>query len=242
MWNLKHLIVCVPLFLISNVLACSSIQSNNSFVIKGTLSDFNGNRLSNGEVRLVDKNFKDVVVTKTDTEGAFQLKAARAQYNALYVCKDYKEKNLEFWYWNIPSDRDHVLDIKIHGLELYGVRAWRTFAGAKIFFRPMSLKKSRSIELVNQDRNRPAKWPINIAPKLDAKSLKITVAGREVPIWNLERVKDQAGPGEQYLDAYIAHIGVEKDTGPNRWLEVCLEAHDPETNEKGMACAPLYDL
>jgi len=240
-FNLK---VFFKLFMLILFAACASKNKNTeTFTIRGTLSDFKGNRLAKGQVRLLAKDFKETVVTETDENGNFLVTAPKGIYQAFYVCKDYKVNNLEFWYWNIPTDKDYNLDIKIHGLEIYGINAWRSYAGAKAYFRPMSLKKGKVIELINNDKNKPAKWPVKISPDLALDDLKVTVDGVLSNVWKIEKVRDQVEENDiKYLDAYIIHFSVNPVKNVDGWQEVCIEAKDKKTKEQGMGCAPMRNL
>lgn len=201
--------------------------------ITGTLKDYSGAPLSNGEVILKNDNFEDLVKVMTDSEGRFELKASSGTYNALYAVKDYKTKFLEFWFWDLPLNQDLNLDIKIDGLEVYGIKAWRTYRGAMVFFRPMSLKRFKA--LGNPDGTKP----VLIAPDLKINDITVYLDGAQTKIWGINKVKEKANASKSYMDAYLIHIDDKRELKKDGWQKLCIDLYDSQTEERGQGCASL---
>ncbi len=198
-------------------------------IVRGRLTDFNGSPLKEGEVLFNDDNFKAIFSTKTDSEGQFEVEIEQRTYPSVFICKDYKIKHLEFWHWNFNPRKDDFLEVKIDGLELYGIKAWETnptYPGIIIFFRPMSLKKYKELGELNKNT------PILIAPNLGIEDLRIAVDGKLAKIIGLNKVKEHIS-AEQYMEAYLAHISIE-GMAPNL-KRITIICKDPETLEQGMA-------
>jgi hypothetical protein len=202
-------------------------------VISGKLTDFSDNPLNGGQIILKGDDFEDLLTVVTDDEGRFTLSAKSNTYNALYAVKDYKTKFLEFWFWDLPLNRDLDLHIKIDGLEIYGIKAWRTWRGALVYFRPMSLKRYGAL-------GRPDKTKLAlISPQLRIEDINVSLDGRSTQVWAINKVQEKADSSENYMDAYLIHIDDQRSTKGKDWQMLRIELFDRETGEHGQGCAPL---
>lgn len=208
--------------------------SGKEFLVSGVLKDFQGNPLAGGEVRLIDYEWCDRMRTTTDATGMFSLNVPQYTYNALYVCKDYKVKNLEFWFWDMPVNRDIQLAICIDGLEVYGIKAWRTYHGALVYFRPMSLKRYQSLDLSDK-----GKVPL-IAPNLEIDDVKITLDDKRILILGMSKVREAVDDRSNYMDSFLLSIEVPPKKLGAAWQMLGIELIDRETGERGFGCAPLW--
>lgn len=214
---------------------CSHMKLSDTkqFTITGTLSDYNGNPLEHGEVILKGSGFKDLEKVHSNEKGNFVLTAPKGEYVALYAVKDYKTRFLEFWYWDLSLTRDYHLDIKIDGLEIYGMKAWRSYSGAIIFFRPMSLQRYKQLG------DHPKDKPALIAPNLRHQDVKVTIDGQQTKIWELTKVKERIDSSAMYMDAYLMHVDDLRSDMKRPVQTICVDLVDNEIGERGMGCAPL---
>jgi hypothetical protein len=114
--------------------------------IYGKVTDFNGNPMERVEIVVLSREFKAIYQTFSDADGKYSLDISRGNYIALWACKDYAIKNLEYWAWNIPAYQDLEINPRINGLEVYAINAWIPQGGLpsmQIYFRPMSLERAK---------------------------------------------------------------------------------------------------
>ena len=125
------------------------------------------------------------------------------------------------------------MHVKIDGLEVYGIKAWRTWRGALVYFRPMSLK--RYISLGSPGKNKVAL----ISPQLQTDDIRVSIDGSPTQIWGINKVQEKADSSENYMDAYLIHVDDQRSIKKENWQMLCVELFDRETGERGQGCAPL---
>lgn len=196
------------------------------------VSNFQGLPLADADVHFQDENFKNLYSAVTDTNGKFEIMIEKRKYNSVFACKDYTKNYLEFWYWNYDPTKNPVLDIKIDGIELYGMKAWETkpaYPGLMVFFRPMSLKRWKQA-------GKPKNGPALIAPELELQDIKANINGISAQVIGVNKVKEQINESE-YMEAYLINVSTKSTNGPAQ--TVCLEVHDRKLTEHGMGCIDL---
>jgi len=220
--------------------ACSSVVKNHSAnpslkptKVSGILTDFNGNPLSGGEIHFQDRNFKNLISVTTNEKGEFSALLADRQYNSIFACKDYAKNYLEYWHWNYKPKENDFLDIKIDGLELYGMNVWSTeptYKSLIIYFRPMSLKRALALKKFDKKQASP------VTAELKIEDMKATVDGQSVELFGINKVKEFMTK-DQNMEAYLVQISTKDlSKSPKR---VCLTLKDAVTKEKGMGCVDL---
>jgi hypothetical protein len=223
----KFFIATILLFL---SLACSSTKS---YRVSGTLTDFNGKPLAGGEVHFQDKNFKNIVSVITNEMGEFSALLPEKQYNSIFACKDYAKNYLEYWHWNFKPKENDFLDIKIDGLELYGMKVWSTeptYKSLIIYFRPMSLKRALAIKKLDKKQANP------VTAELRMDGITAMVDGKNVEIFGMNKMKEFMSK-DQNMEAYTVQISTKNLT--NSPQRVCLTLTDAVTKERGMGCVDL---
>ena len=116
--------------------------------IFGKVTDFSGNPIENAEIDINDKHFETIYQTFSGEDGKYSFSVNEGTYIAMFVCKNYKKENLEYWAWNIPAYSDLEINTRIDGLEVYAMNAWvpqGAVPSFQIYFRPMSLKRTTPI-------------------------------------------------------------------------------------------------
>jgi len=209
--------------------------------IYGIVTDFNGNPIEKSTVEIKNKHFETIYQTFTDAEGKYRLEVVEGTYIAMYICKDYLVKNLEYWAWNILAYRDLEINARIDGLEVYAINAWMpqgALPSIQIYFRPMSLRRVKELSKrlgigfpPSQEELKSLKV-IDIAPRLTKKDVTVTVDGYPVEILTLNKVEEAAGE-DQVIFGYLIQTSL-----PGRWRNsdysrICITVEDSETGEKG---------
>ncbi len=221
---------CSPLYKSSPTPYKAAMEN---ITVTGQLCDFKGSPLAGGDVRFYDENFEILHSTQTDANGNFEISVANRSYPSVFICQSYKDKFLEYWHWNFtPKANDH-LNIRIDGLELYGMKAWEmapTYPGMMIFFRPMSLEKFKALGSPAKDQ------PVLIAPELAISDITVELDGKKAQVIGVNKVREYTTP-QSYLDAYLINVSTE---GFGKVKRVLVSIEDQQTQEKGMARIDLF--
>ena len=234
--NYKILLLIIVIFHVG----CTT-NSKKVFTISGKLTNYKNEPLPDGIVRLKGKKFEDLYEVKTDSNGKFLLKAPMGQYLGLYAVKDYGEKYLEFWYWDLFLNRNVTKNIKIDTLEVYGLKAWKTFNGLMVYFRPMSLLKYK--KLGAKGPNDPIAKNKSIFPSLESSSIKVSVNNLPVKILRLQKVFEVTSKDGRTVEGLLLNTSFPRKFRLEKThLEICIDIHDEVTDERGMACQDTLNL
>lgn len=215
---------------------------NDSIVITGIVSDFEGNAKDSAFVEIKGGNFgrNSMYETHTDKNGRYSLKVKKGKYLALASMKmcEYPKSNtqllpedmrLEFWAWNVIAEEDMVLNIHYHRLEIYGVTVFKiegASPGYTIYCRPMSLSKYYS----NPDK------PIDdtdLCTDPDLLDVKVTVNGVPVKVNMKQKVKEYVSKG--ICNGYLLHVNAPKELSKKGYDIFRIEMTDLENGDKGEA-------
>jgi hypothetical protein len=197
----------------------------------GTVTDFGGRPLEGAEVRVDGRDFRAYVTyALTDEHGRYELDLAPGTYLDVWICRDYKEKMLEYWAWHVPMEGDRELNARVHRLEVYGLNAFwpRQRATLMVFFRPMSL--TRALAWQSGNPNQPG--AIDIVPRLGAEDIEITIDGRPAPLLCVNKVREEAPPNN-YMDAYLVHVQADGIYATDAYRKIDVTIVDRETDERG---------
>ena len=227
------LTTCVVISLAT--LAFAQDDQAETFKVFGKITYFDGSPVVGGEVSVRDAWFRKVFQTTTDENGDYELTVTKGRYQALYACKDYTVKNLEFWAWNLIVDRDLEINARIDGLEVYAINAFRVQGapGFYIYFRPMSLKRSLATGLSREERE---KLPLlDEAPKLLIDDVEVRINDTKVEILDVTMVREYAS-GYPQMFAYFVQPVLPEGWWKENPVRIWITLTDPQTGEKGEGC------
>jgi|GEM_PF-360942 len=208
-------------------------KTGTAFVY-GKVSDFSGNPVSGADIRIKNRNFENIYSTKSDLDGNYRLPVSTGVYSSLYACKDYGEKNLEYWAWNVTVSSDTEINPRFNGLEVYALNAFelqKTPAYMQIYFRPMSLQRTR----LAGGREKVADTDfIDISPKLEKADIKVTINGEAAEVLGINRISEYLS-GKQRIAAYLIQTELPENRGSDIW-RIRVTVYDRETKEYGESC------
>ena len=213
--------------------------------ITGQVTDYNGIPIDSCSVFWKSPSFENIVEVLTDKEGRYTAQVPKGKYQsvaAIYMPsyasiamqegklkeEDYR---LEFWAWDFVADRDTILDIRYHRMEVYGLRAFRIPGAAlcyQIYVRPMSL--SRTLEWMKQGAQSEE---CLMAPSSEFLGVKVWIDGEEVSVLMKQEIKEHLSEGV-YANAYLLTVDIPehpKEDLPYRTFKV--ELTDLENGDKG---------
>lgn len=210
-------------------------------LVHGKVSDFSNHPIALATIEFQDELHEIIAVAESDSDGNFSINLKKRSYT-IYAVKDYRVKYLEYWHWNYQPNSSSFLDIKIDGIELYGMKAWSTatgYPGLMVFVRPMSLKRWIDIGSPGSDKI-PTEGTLPITPELDISSISASLDSQPVKLRGLNLVREYI-TDKFYLNAYLLNI----DPGPifSRKDDIkgtlCLIVNDSKTAEFGKGCIDL---
>ncbi|MEW8957132.1 hypothetical protein [Clostridium sp.] len=144
----------------------------------------------------------------------------------MFACKDYGVNYLEYWSWNIPIFDDMEINPRINGLEVYSIKAFRVqwgFPQLMIYFRPMSLSRSRSRS--EEEKN-------DIAPKLTKEDIEVHINGERSEVYVVNRILEYVGENS-YMTGYLIHVSLNKEVNKFTYNKIDVAIVDRETDERG---------
>jgi len=217
----------------------------DTVTVSGRVTDFAGTPLAGADVMLLDSEFEPVAAVTTDQDGAYSLDVARGRYGHLFACKDYRERYLEYWAWNLTALDDMTVNARIDRLELYAMNAFvpqGTSPSWIVYFRPMSLTKATGfMERAKTGEDAEAlksTGVADIAPSLEPTEVTATVDGAGVKLLELSRVREAGGKDTMGLPlvAYLIHIDAPEGGLGSGSRRICITLDDTELEESGEAC------
>jgi hypothetical protein len=211
-------------------------QTKPVVTISGRVTDFDGQPIGGAKIMLKDDGFNDVATAASDKDGQYSLQAPKGRYMALAAVKDYQIKNLEYWAWNVPADRDLEINPRFHRIEVYAINAWRpqgVYPSYQIYFRPMSLTKviKKVMEAGGMDKLQELPV-IDIAPELDIEDIKVTINGRSAVALAVTRVREAAAPG-QFMFGYLIQVELPEKALEKDYSFLTITLRDPSTGDRG---------
>jgi hypothetical protein len=177
-----------------------------AYRVSGVIQDAKGEPQSNADISIKNQAFDNIVVDQADETGRFSLLLDSGLYYALYACKDYKVKNLEYWCWNLPVFQDLEFSITIDGLEIYAVNHYRIQLGPvypfNLYARVMSLEKSKTYTVGSESESSDH---IDIAPDLGDLELECSINGTPVAVNNVQMILEKY-PEMPSISGFLATI------------------------------------
>jgi len=212
--------------------------------IYGKVTDFDGNPIEGAAVEIKNRRFESIYQTISDAKGRYSLEVDKGTYIAMYVCKDYATKNLEYWAWNVLVYQDLEINPRIDRLEVYATNAWvpqGAMPSIQIYFRPMSLRRAQELSQrlgvgfpASKAELKSLKM-IDIAPKLTKEDIDVTVNNRPVRVLEINRVREAIGE-DQSMHAYVIQTSLPKQQTDLDYSRINIVLRDKETGEKGESC------
>jgi hypothetical protein len=224
------------------VFLASNAFANDEFVlVKGRVSDFANQPIVKATIEFQDELHTALAVAESDAEGNFSITLKKRSYT-IFAVKDYKVKYLEYWHWNYQPNHMKSLDIKIDGIEMYGMKAWSTatgYPGLMVFVRPMSLGRWKELGSPGSDQI-PSEGTLAITPELDLSGVTALLDDRPLKLRGVNLVREYI-TDKFYLHAYLIHVDPGADVSRTDIVRgsLCLIVNDPKQNEFGKGCVDL---
>ena len=193
---------------------------NDSVLISGKVTDFNGKPIDSCTVLWQNEQFEPIAQALTDSDGFYSVSVPKGKYNSVTAIywPSYaqnamanglpeSEHRLEFWGWNFIADRDTTLNIRYHRMEAYGLHAFY-IPGAtpafQIYVRPMSL--TRTYEwMVKQQSNTDNTKSVKLSPSLDEIGVRVEIDGKEVAVLYKQEIEEYVNEN-QVFNAYLITV------------------------------------
>ena len=211
----------------------SRTQASESIQITGHVTDYSGNPLDSVYVVAMNKIFSPNTGAFTDANGRYQLELQKGKYMALLAIRMHEyprfsslpqeDQRLEYWAWNFIADKDTVINIQYHRLEIYGLNVFRIHGaspGYTIYCRPMSLTR------LQQEMT-------DIAPDPQELDIIVEINGKAVKVNMTQKVKEYTQEGE--LFGYLLHVDFNDDIDENPYDIFRIYMKDTATGDKGEA-------
>lgn len=222
------------------VIFFSANAQTDSITISGIVTDFNGTPVDSAFVEVKYSDFKTAYKTLTDKNGHYSLKVLKGKYLALASLKmsEYpiggsilpKDKQrLEFWAWNVIAEKDLILNIKYHRLEIYGVNVFRiqgATPGFSIYCRPMSLSR------VFSEPDKQLNF-IDLCPPPEELDVKVKINGSLVNVNLKQKVQEYVVDGVCF--GYLLHVDLPIEQTSEKYDIFHIEMTDLRNGDKGEA-------
>lgn len=212
--------------------------------IHGKATDFDGNPMEGAVVEIKNKQFVTVYQALSDANGSYRLRISEGTYIAMYACKDYLTKNLEYWAWNVIAYQDLEINPRIDGLEVYAINAWMpqgAMPSMQVYFRPMSLSRAKELSRklgigfpASRDELKSLEL-IDIAPRLTKDDIDVAIDDQPVEVLEVNRVREASGE-EQSMHAYLIQTTLLQQQTCLDYCRIRIILRDSETKEKGEGC------
>ena len=234
------------ILLIGWVFLCRILVAQDSVVIKGYVTDYNGNPLDSVSLFWQHADFSTVREVIADQNGYYSAVIPRGKYQSMGAINmstyphtadpalSEQEQRLEFWAWNFIADRDTTLNIKYHRMEAYGINIFQ-IPGATpsymIYVRPMSL--TRYQQWIKN------KTPDSIlAPSPEYLGVEVTFDDEPVKVLMKQEIKEYFEEKE-WGNAYLLTVDLPKNKHGRPYKVVKVKLTDGENGDMGEA---LYYL
>ncbi|MGE0078109.1 MAG: carboxypeptidase-like regulatory domain-containing protein [Bacteroidales bacterium] len=246
----KILLLAITAFVLAS---CS--KTNETFVVSGQVTDFNGQPIDSATVRLMDRSFKELYKTLSDSNGNYSMTVQKGDYYCLYAIKlsEYRVNRLEYWAWNVPVYQNMIINPQYDRIEIYGINVFEPQVTPQetymVYFRPMSLLKTQQVvseKQVNSQEfvkakqteslfGKNDKW-LNIAPdSITANELTVEINGAKAKILGISKVTEYA----RGIFMYGYNVQVLKpamdSTLQLKYNKISVTLHSAETDEMGKA-------
>ena len=232
----------------------ASPKRSATFVISGTVSDFQGKPIAGATIRLKNRAFENLYETISDKMGKYSLAVKEGDYYCLYAIKlsEYRVNRLEYWAWDVPVHSDMVIDPRYDRMEIYGIHAFEPQVTPQetymLYFRPMSLAKTLAVAAgrkVDEASFRSAGRTegllnetgqlTDMAPDaITADELTVEVNGARAEILAINKIREYARGFFMY--GYTVQIRKPEHGGRAelKYDRIAITLHSAETGESGM--------
>ncbi|BDX39710.1 hypothetical protein CYCD_30650 [Tenuifilaceae bacterium CYCD] len=248
-----HIVLLITATLLT-VASCN--KSDETFVISGKVTNFNGKPIDSVTIRLKNKAFENIYETLSDSNGNYSMTVKKGNYYCLYAIKlsEYRVNRLEYWAWNVPVYEDMVINPQYDRMEIYGVNVFEPQVTPQqtymVYFRPMSLSKTialASSQQVNSKAFVGAKHTENLlsqssklvdmAPDtITAQELSIEINGVKSEIVAINKVTEYARGILMYgYNVQVIKPTPGNDAQPLKYDRISITLHSSQTDETGKA-------
>ncbi|WP_207654975.1 hypothetical protein [Haloimpatiens massiliensis] len=125
------------------------------------------------------------------------------------------------------------LNVKIDGLEVYAINAFQVQGATPnrimLFFRPMSLKKSKPLK---ESGEIDALEIAPISPNLTKDHIHVIINEEKVKIYEINKVFEDRGDNKKLI-SYLIHVGLPKNLNKYEYNKITITLYDSETHERG---------
>lgn len=232
---MKHLL---SLFLL---IASSAIYAQeNSVVIKGRVTDYDGQPIDSVTLWWQRPDFSIATSVVTDKEGYYSIQVPKGKYQSvtgIYLPTyprfappglSEADQRLEFWAWDAVVDRDTTFNFRYNRMEAYGIRAFHVPGGKatyQVYVRPMSLTRAQAWE-----KNKTSE--MLFAPNADKLKAVVWIDGEEVTLLMKQELKECVGTN-QWFNAYLLTVDFPKKATANPYHIFKVELTDLENGDRG---------
>ena len=118
------------------------------------------------------------------------------------------------------------INSRVNRLEVYSIKAFRVQCGfpqLMIYFRPMSLSRSKS---------RSEEEEKDIAPKLTKEDIEVHINGERSEVYVVNRILEYVGENS-YMDSYLIYVSLNKEVNKFTYNKINVAIVDRETDERG---------
>lgn len=227
--------IILAMCVLSLVSALSLAQEAEETVkIYGKVTYFDNSLVAGAEVRIIKTSFNEpAYVLNADENGEYSVDVKKGVYLAMIIVKDYIEKNLEYWAWNVPALEDLEINARMDRMEVYALNAFYPQAAGPVMyisFRPMSLTRVLALK---KSREEMEAMPLtDIAPNLKNEDIEVTIGGQKVEILRIDRIVEKTSKTTG-LVAYLIQTTRPADFGEPDYLRVHVTITDSENGDKG---------
>ncbi|WP_373827235.1 carboxypeptidase-like regulatory domain-containing protein [Bacteroides heparinolyticus] len=243
--------------------AATYAQQKDSVIIRGRVTDFNGQPIDSASIWWKTPRFSNIIEAVTDKNGDYMICIPKGKYQSIasIYLPSYAQiamKNnlpeadhrLEFWAWNFIADRDTILNIRYHRMEAYGLHVFR-IPGAtpayQIYVRPIGLTRTyqwmkgmnpessvhSEISGIEQPEQGQKAKGCRMAPPSGQLKAIVWIDGEEVPILMKQEIKEYFA-ANQYGNTYLLTVALPKHPKTNLPYRIFrIELTDLENGDQG---------
>lgn len=238
---IKNMLFCAML-----ALAACTQSRQETVLISGRVTDFDGKPVEGATVGWMNPNFSGQYYAFTDADGRYCARIPKGRYAyvsgmdndeyAKFSTLDEADQRLEFWHWNFVADRDTTFDFRYHRLEVYGVHAFQVpgaTPGYTLYFRPMSLTRYQRWMRDGQPAGDNA-----LAPSIDSAKIEVSIDGQPVAVRMAQQVKEYFD-ANNWSGAYLLFVDRPEKDLPVKTFRIVME--DLTNGDKGEATYTLEE-
>lgn len=231
---MKRIILAICVLSLVSALSFAQ-EAEDTVKIYGKVTDFDNNPAAGAEIRVIKDSFEPMYMLNADENGEYSIDVKKGVYMAIIIVKDYKDKHLEYWAWNVPAFEDLEINARMDKLEIYAMNAFIPQGAGPvmlIYFRPMSL--TRALELQKSREELEAMAVADIAPNLKNEDIEVIIGGNKVKVLRIDRIVEKADE-KRGMIAYLIQTTRPAGYSEPSYLRIHVILTDSENGDKGEA-------